>query len=277
MYAARTPETSMPDNGGLTPRNRLDDLGGRITRVVHELNGPLSLIVGSIENLDRHLDVFVRYVRATEDHFQNDPALLESYRHSGVSYAAQNAPRLMAVCEEGVQRLRHVLQQLKSYAGQPFAPRREKIDVAEATRQAVRMAGHGRSSLPVLELEFDGVPRAVGDPNELGQVLTNLLENAFDAVAGREDPRVWISARLDDTSGYVEVRVRDNGPGVPAPNRRSIFEPFFTTKNGGAGLGLGLAISRESMEAQGGSLALVEAPEKGAEFLLRLPAAHVRP
>lgn len=264
----------MPENRTFPTRTRLDDLGGRIARVAHELNGPLSLIAGSIENLDHHLGAFVRYVEATEDRVREDPVLGDRFRESGVAYAAQNAPRLMALCGEGVQRLRHILEQLKGYAGQPVAPRRrEEIDVDVAIRRAVRMAGQERTNLPVVEVQLDNPPRALGDPDDFGQVLTNLLTNAFDAVAGRENSRVWISACPDETRSRVEVRVRDNGPGVPAANGAVIFEPFFTTKARGAGLGLGLAIAREAIEAQGGALSLDDTTGEGAEFVLYMPAA----
>jgi signal transduction histidine kinase len=70
------------------------------------------------------------------------------------------------------------------------------------------------------------------------------------------------------------MRIRDNGPGVPAADRETVFEPFFTTKDQGAGLGLGLAIARDIVERQGGALELSSSVGNGAEFIIRLPRAQ---
>ena len=86
-----------------------------------------------------------------------------------------------------------------------------------------------------------------GDAQAFVPAFANIIGNAFDAVAGRRQPRVAIAVRCDGTE-WVEARVIDNGPGIPPAIRSRIFEPFFTTKAAGAGVGLGLAIAKESIE-----------------------------
>ncbi len=110
------------------------------------------------------------------------------------------------------------------------------------------------------------LPAATADEHRLVQVLVNLLLNAADATSGHGTITINAATQQD----AIELTIRDDGPGVPADLRTRIFDPFFTTKEPGAGTGLGLALSRASIEACGGSLTLLPS-EKGAAFALRLP------
>ena len=105
-----------------------------------------------------------------------------------------------------------------------------------------------------------------------------MLSNAFDAVATVPEPRVWVSACVDwegdaeaRRCGWVDVVIRDNGPGIAAAVRPRIFEAFFTTKAPRSGMGLGLAIAKEIIETHGGTIALAESDGPGTVFVIRLP------
>jgi len=120
-----------------------------------------------------------------------------------------------------------------------------------------------------LSSSIDGnVPFIRGDREHLEQVITNLVFNARDALAGSGSIEVLVTAE----NGHVRICVRDDGPGVPLHVLDRIFEPLFTTKRNGTGLGL--AIARRLMEGQGGSLTAENRPEGGAAFHLLVPAAE---
>ncbi|QJE72530.1 PAS domain-containing protein [Aerophototrophica crusticola] len=104
------------------------------------------------------------------------------------------------------------------------------------------------------------------DPDLLDQILINLLKNAVEALGGREDGVVKVTAHLDE-GGRVLVTVADNGPGIPPEVADKIFVPFFTTKREGSGVGLSLA--RQIMLAHGGSIAVAPAEGGGTAFALR--------
>jgi CheY-like chemotaxis protein len=110
------------------------------------------------------------------------------------------------------------------------------------------------------------------------QVLTNLIVNGEHALQDLDGPR-----RLRITSSYrkrteeVVVKVKDNGPGVPDQIKTRIFEPLFTTKDVGIGTGMGLALCHRIMEAHGGGIVVEKAPDEGAVFAIRLPAAQWEP
>jgi two-component system, NtrC family, nitrogen regulation sensor histidine kinase NtrY len=118
-----------------------------------------------------------------------------------------------------------------------------------------------------LQLQAAGAHMTVrADPQQLEQVLINLLKNAAEALAERSDARIVLRGARDD-HGRVLVQVIDNGPGIDAAHLDDIFLPFFTTKRGGSGVGL--SVSRQIMALNKGMLTVKSAPGAGSEFTLR--------
>jgi signal transduction histidine kinase len=150
--------------------------------------------------------------------------------------------------------------------------RREPIGLGAL---ADRVANYFRPRLPrranpiELRLEAPGMgPLVEGDPVLLEWALESLVKNAIDALQGRSGT---IILRVGAEQGMGEVRVIDDGPGVPKEIRRTLFEPGFTTKRGG--WGIGLALSRRVVEDAHRGALLLETTEKGACFLMRVPLA----
>lgn len=141
---------------------------------------------------------------------------------------------------------------------------------------AARVAEYFRSRLPRraniidLRVEAPGAgPMVTGDAVLLEWTLEALVKNAIDALHGREGTIVM---RVGAANGWAELRVRDDGPGVPKEMRRTLFEPGISTKSGGWGIGLALA-RRVVEDAHGGELTL-ESTDEGATFLVRLPLSE---
>jgi two-component system NtrC family sensor kinase len=106
-------------------------------------------------------------------------------------------------------------------------------------------------------------------PQDMGRVLLNLINNAFQAVNGfRDNPLVTVSTKKLEKA--VEIRVTDNGPGIPDAIKDKIFQPFFTTKPTGQGTGLGLSLSYDIVKAHGGELKLETAVNTGTTFIIKL-------
>jgi len=160
---------------------------------------------------------------------------------------------------------------------------KELVDVNALADEYMRLAYHGlrakdKSFNATLEKDFQTQEmRAKVMPQDFGRVLLNIFNNAFYAVAQRakqEDeayrPTVWLSSRLEN--GTVEIRIKDNGTGIPASARAKIFEPFFTTKPTGQGTGLGLSLSYDIIcNGHGGTLAVAGEPGEFTELTVRVP------
>jgi signal transduction histidine kinase len=119
--------------------------------------------------------------------------------------------------------------------------------------------------------EWEELPIIRADGEQLRQVLANLIGNALDALASSHtsDPTIEISGGLNLAGTEVWIRIRDNGPGVPAEAANKLFRPFFTTK--ARGTGLGLSLSRKFVERHGGTIELSSAAGSGAAFVVSLP------
>ncbi len=114
---------------------------------------------------------------------------------------------------------------------------------------------------------------------DIGRVLLNLYNNAFYAVQQKQvladqayTPTVWVSTQRRDKT--VEIRVKDNGPGIPEAIKEKIFQPFFTTKPTGEGTGLGLSLAYDIVtKGHGGTMEVESVEGEGSEFIVQLPVA----
>ena len=182
--------------------------------------------------------------------------------------ARENVAQILSL----VDRMAMIGKHLRNVARKPNQALQE-IDLNQAVAEALdiarpRLAAAGVSVAVNLP---HGLPPVRGVAVRLQQVIVNVLSNAADAMEGRDDPRVEVSAACDGRT--VALRIRDHGPGVPAAIADRIFDPFFTTKQVGSGLGLGLSISYNIMKDFGGDLSLANDPAGGAVFTLLLQAS----
>lgn len=104
---------------------------------------------------------------------------------------------------------------------------------------------------------------------DISRVMINLLDNAFYAMLSSPHPELFIHTKMSGNT--IELRIKDNGTGIPEEIRQRVFDPFFSTKPGGEGTGLGLSISNDIIKAHGGSLLFETDKIKGTEFIIQLP------
>ena len=174
-----------------------------------------------------------------------------------------------------------IIEPLKGFARKSKA-QPARTDVAIALRHALFLYDQRlRKEAVLLDNPTEpGQVMAWCDPNRLEQVLVNLIGNALDAMAGQPEPRLRLAARVEPAGlagpAQVVIEVHDSGGGMGDDVAQHLFEPFFSTKDAGAGLGLGLAISRDIVREAGGELSAHNHPAGGACFVLSLPAAPSR-
>jgi two-component system nitrogen regulation sensor histidine kinase NtrY len=163
-----------------------------------------------------------------------------------------------------------LLKFVQAYSVLTNLPRPSVTEVDVATlldRVHALMAPTLADERVVLQVQVTGANLAVrADPQQIEQVLINLLKNAAEALAGREDGRVILRGTRDD-HGKVLIQVIDNGPGIETTHLDDIFLPFFTTKRSGSGVGL--SVSRQIMALNKGVLTVKTAPRAGSEFTLK--------
>ncbi len=169
----------------------------------------------------------------------------------------------------GTDRITDLVQSLKSYA-RPAEATVHGVDVAGTIDDALHLVAHKLDGVELERVDEDDLPTIDGHPGPLGQVWTNLVLNAVDAMEGEGHLQV-ITRREEDE---VVVEVIDDGPGIPPDVLPRLFEPRFTTKHGRVryGLGLGLAISQRIIHSHDGTITVTSEPGRTVATV-RLPAA----
>ena len=254
---------------------KMASLGRLVAGVAHELNNPISFVLGNVHALSRYSERLQRYLGAVHAGAGAE-ALAEQRRSLRIDALLADLPSLIAGTVEGAQRTADIVNSLKRFSAMdPEA--RAPVDLNQVVEQAVHWIRKGAA--PGFELHWQPGPpcQVLGSAGQLQQVLMNLLQNALDAVsaAGQALPSLQITVGQDQEQ--VRLSVRDNGPGIAAEHLSRLFDPFFTTKPVGKGTGLGLSISYGIVEQHGGTLTARNHPDGGAEFVMTLPASPAPP
>jgi PAS domain S-box-containing protein len=221
---------------------RLAAMGAMIGGVAHELNNPLTSILGVSELLQ-------------------DTEISETAR------------KQLAMLQQQARRAAEIVQNL-TYFARPPASGKSRINLAEVVERTLNLHAYSlrKNNVTVDFLRETGLPYALGDPHQLMQVFLNLILNAEQAIREARD-RGTLRIRLGKSEGTVWVSFHDDGPGIPREILASIFDPFYTTKRPGRGTGLGLSICKSVMKEHNGSVEAINAPEGGAIFTVALPMA----
>ncbi len=226
---------------------KLSALGSLLAGVAHELNNPLSIVIGHAVML-------------------RDEA--EEAKPSDLATRAQKI-------QNAAERCARIVRTFLAMARQRATERRA-VALDMVVRGALELLGYGLRTTGVeIEAEIaEALPAVWADEDQLHQVVLNLLVNAQQALETAPRPRrVTVTVAADWSGERVALRIADNGPGVSEDIRTRVFDPFFTTKPTGTGTGIGLAVSRGIAEAHGGTLVLDPATRIGAAFVLELPVA----
>ena len=221
---------------------KLSALGELLAGVAHELNNPLSIIVGNAEILEEEVE---------------DPGLQR--RVGKLSQAAHRCVR--------------IIRSFLSLARQEPLDLRP-IDLAALTDNAIDAVSGDAETVGIAlnRLADRACPHVIADDVQLTQVVINLLTNAVQAMsdAGQGDT-VGLACTWDDTT--MSLRVSDNGPGISDDIKTRIFDPLFTTKDAGKGTGVGLAYCHRIIAAHKGQIRLERTSAQGATFVIELPLA----
>jgi two-component system sensor histidine kinase HupT/HoxJ len=250
----------------LVRNEKLASLGRLLAGVAHELNNPISFVYSNAHALGRYATKFETYFAKVQQGASREE-LIALRQELKLDREVANLREAIKGSQDGAERVRDIVEDLRrlSSVGSGESLR---FDLAETVRIAASWVKRGTKKPVALDIDAGKPVFVMGRAGHLQQVVMNLVQNAFDALDGREDGRIGISVDTEGPSAVLEVR--DNGPGVPEALRTSIFDPFFTTKPVGRGTGLGLSISLKIAEEHGGSLTYCGGSE-GACFRLVLP------
>lgn len=222
---------------------KMSAVGQLVSGVSHELNNPLTAIIGFAELLQKDIDV------------RGSPSSREAIGHIATE----------------AERCRRIVANLLQFARRQ-EPQRANVRINDVVERIVKMREYqfGTHGVSLVRDYDQKSPAVFADPYQLQQVALNLVNNAHDAIRELERPgTVVVKTRVEN--GRVVLEVRDDGPGIREPSR--LFEPFYTTKEVGKGTGLGLAVCYGIVKEHGGEIT-AENTGTGAAFRVALPLGH---
>ncbi|SHF36809.1 two-component system, NtrC family, sensor histidine kinase HupT/HoxJ [Ruegeria intermedia] len=250
----------------LVRNEKLAALGRLLAGVAHELNNPISFVYANAHALEKYVGRFETYFRKVQEGADREE-LIRLRQELKLDRELRNLRAAIDGARDGAERVRDIVEDLRRLSAEGSGEI-TSFDLAETARVAAHWVERGaRRRVTLTHTGDDRVP-ARGRPGHIQQVVMNLVQNAYDAVEGVEDPQITIDTRLEGDRAVLSVR--DNGPGVPPDKAGAIFDPFYTTKDVGRGTGLGLSISHKIAQEHGGHLRLCPS-ETGACFRLELP------
>lgn len=248
---------------------KMASLGRLVAGVAHELNNPISFVLGNVFSLQRYVNRLADYLGRVHASPAGEAAdLLAARRELRIDNILSDLKPLLDGMVEGAERTRDIVDGLKRFSAIDREGK-EVFNLREVIDRSVRWVTRSGAKTAQVALSLPENMPCRGSPGQIQQVLMNLVQNALDAMAGQPDGRLDIAGEFAD--GYWRLSFLDNGPGIAEAHLARLFEPFFTTKPVGKGTGLGLSISYGIVERHGGYLRARRRPEGGAEFLLGLP------
>jgi len=226
----------------LIQSEKLSGIGEFVAGVAHELNNPLTSVMGFSELLKRA---------------DKDPQHL----------------RFLDMIHKSALRCQKIVQSLLSFARR-HQPERKLSSLNELVEGAAEILHYQirTSNIEVTTRLHPELPKAMVDPHQVQQVFLNLINNARQAIEAHR-PNGWVRITTEQAGEYARVTFEDNGPGIPEANLSKVFDPFFTTKEVGKGTGLGLSLCYGIIEEHGGTISVRSKPGAGATFIIELPLA----
>jgi two-component system NtrC family sensor kinase len=225
----------------MSQTEKLSALGEMIAGVAHELNNPLSTVMG-----------YAQILQGSE--------------------AGEALTKKLETLHREARRCQKIVQNLLSFA-RKHEPRKQPLSLAQVVESVLQLV---RYQLRVAGIEVQvalepDLPPVLGDQHALQQVFINLVTNAQHAMEEAGGGVLTILGRPD--KGRARIEVRDTGVGIPPEDLKRIFDPFFTTKEVGKGTGLGLSLAYGTLRDHGGEVSAASRPEGGTTFVVTLPAA----
>jgi signal transduction histidine kinase len=228
--------------------------------LAHEIGNPLNYVKNALQLVQKDTQ---RLMLAVKDETKLGRLDVD------VDAMGLRTQKLFEVAEGGVRRIAATVDLMMRYSRNGFSCVHQAHDVYAAALEAVNVLMPSLGKPLDVVTNFEGRPLVACVPEELNQVLSNLIQNAAEAApaeGGRLEIRGW------NEEGMLLLSVRDNGPGISPTNLNQVFNAFFTTKDAGAGMGLGLTIAQRVARALGGAISVQSELGDGTVFTLRVPS-----
>jgi len=257
----------------LLQSDKLAAIGQLAAGVAHEINNPIGFVSSNMSTLDHYIQeisaVLDAYAALGAAGAANETALAaveELKQQKNLDYMRGDIKQLMAESQEGLQRVRKIVADLKSFSHVDDA-NWKWADLLAGLESTLNMVWNELKYHCTVHKEYGELPDVWCLPSQLNQVFMNLLVNAGQAITGKGE----ITIRTGQRGEEVFIAIADTGSGISPEVRARLFEPFFTTKPAGKGTGLGLSLAYSIVQKHGGRIEVDSTVGKGTTFTVWLP------
>ncbi|NOY12693.1 MAG: hypothetical protein GXP51_03105 [Deltaproteobacteria bacterium] len=253
-------------------QEKMASIGQLAAGVAHEINNPMGFINSNLNSLGRYFEKMGLYLGQLENQVEQagdeqlTAELTKLKRQYKIQYLLEDIPDLISESSSGADRVREIVQNLKSFSRVDQSQRSE-VNINDCLESTIAIAWNEIKYKATLERNFAELPLLDCYPQQLNQVFLNILVNAAQAIENKGVIRLKTWAE----QGVIKVAISDDGCGIPAEIQERIFEPFFTTKEVGKGTGLGMSISYDIVKKHHGEILLVSEEGQGTTFTIELP------
>jgi signal transduction histidine kinase len=240
---------------------KLQAIGQLSAGIAHEINNPLSYILSNLRCLGEYLEELAPFLGIP-------PAGEKPGRRSDLSEIRGDFRTALQESLEGAEKIRRIVRSLREFSHLD-EHEIKSVDLKECIENALRLCANEITHKARVVREMGDLPPVRCYPQQIEQVLVNLIMNAVQAIPDWGE----ISVGTRQENGLAVIRVRDTGSGITPENLKKLFEPFFTTKPVGIGTGLGLHVAYKIAKAHGGRIDVTSKVGEGSEFSVILPVA----
>ena len=251
-------------------QEKMASIGQLAAGIAHEINNPLGFLNSNLIMIEKYVADFHKLILSCKD---NDPQLQIRYEKDDIGYEFDEAFNIFKESEDGFKRIKAIISNLLSFSRAGATKEESIFDVNTTIESTIVIAYNETKYHTDIITHFCELPKITGNQGEINQVLLNLIVNASQAIASQKrSEKGHIIIETSAIPDCIEIKVMDDGPGIPKENLSKIFNPFFTTKEPGKGTGLGLSISYDIIVTKHhGSISVESEVGKGTTFTIHLP------
>ncbi|WP_232828810.1 PAS-domain containing protein [Simplicispira lacusdiani] len=254
----------------LVQSEKLASIGQLAAGVAHEINNPIGYVHSNIGTLQTYIAELMQLLDAYEALPEN-PNVQALRQKIDVAYLREDIPSLIRESQEGITRVKKIVQDLKDFSRVDSSQEWQSADLHHGIDSTLNIVSNEIKYKADVVKQYGQLPPVECLPSQLSQVFMNLLVNAAHAMGAQ---RGCITIRTGTQDDEVWLEFEDNGSGISPELQTKIFDPFFTTKPVGKGTGLGLSLSYGIVQKHHGRITVRSEVGKGTVFRIVLPVAQ---
>lgn len=266
----------------LIQSEKLASLGKMTAGIAHEINNPLGFIHGNLENIGSYLQDLKELIRLYDVNpkpdDENSKRIQAFKQQIQYDFIVTDLEKIVQSCEHGTSRIAEIVNKLKNFSRLDESAKKT-VDIHEGLDATIDLFTRQNQSVTIKK-KYGSIPKVECYASQLNQVFFALIENAMDAVKEKKNACIEITTDTADAHAdphdaipkrMIQVKISDNGSGIPADIQPKIFDPFFTSKDVGEGRGLGLSLAYGIMQQHHGRIYFKTIEGGGTDFFVEMP------